>query len=358
MNYIKHLLNRVIYFFHRDRFDRELEEELLSHLEMKVAAKLEDGESPVEAHYSASRELGNQTRIREESREIWGFPRFETLTRDIAFSLRTLWKQPGFTIVALVVLGVGIGASTTVFSIVNTVLLHPLSYHDPDRLVLIQESLPKLGFSLDSVSGAELLEYQAQNRVFSQTAGFSAIKMNLTGAGEPQRVETARVGSDLFSILDVKPILGRTFRPEEDRPGGDRVVILSEHLWRNRFGADPSITGKAVNLDDHTFTVAGVMPANVQFPFTGKAFTSAVDLWIPLALTSAEQSGWADSFDFGVIARLKSGVSVETARADVKTIAARFQAEHRDVYEGNIELIADVITVAERIVTGIRRLCF
>jgi len=130
-----------------------------------------------------------------------------------------------------------------------------------------------MGLSLDWVSGGELLEYQRQNHVFSGTAGFSAIKMNMNGGGDPQRVETARVGSDLFSVLGAQPLLGRTFRPEEDRFGGDRVAILSERLWHTQFNGDRSIIGKVVNLDEQSYTIVGVMPGNVQFPFTGAAFT-------------------------------------------------------------------------------------
>jgi len=278
----------------------------------------------------------------------------ENLIQDVRFGLRMLLRSPSFTIVAVGVLAVGIAAGTAIFSIVNAVLLRPLPYAEPDRLVLVQESLPKLFLRTGAVSAAEFWDYKDGNSVFSNIACFATDNLNLTGQGEAARIQVARVSASLFPLLDVPPKIGRVFTPDEDQPGNEAVVLISERLWRTQFAADPEIPGRTIKLDEKPYTILGVMPARFQFPSTDNTFSDAVDLWQPLAMGDEEKKGRANSFDFGVIGRLKPGVSIEQAQSDIAGVAERMQLEHPDVYKGNIEISANVIGLTQEMVKPVR----
>jgi len=278
----------------------------------------------------------------------------ESLWLDVRYGFRMLVRSPSFTIVAVGVLALGIAAGTAIFSVVNAVLLRPLPYVEPDRLVLVQESLPKLYVRTGAVSAAEYWDYKDHNEVFSNIACFTTQNLNLTGQGEAARIQVARVSASLFPILGVLPRLGRTFSDEEDKPGSSAVILISERLWRARFGSDDGIAGRSVKLDEQPYTIIGVMPARFQFPATDSTFSDSVDLWAPLAMTDEDKKRRADSFDYGVIGRLKPGVSIEQAQSDIQTIAARMQQEHPDVYKGNIEIAASAIGLEQQIVTPVR----
>jgi putative ABC transport system permease protein len=279
-----------------------------------------------------------------------------TLLQDIRFGARMLIRKPGFTFVAALALAVGIGANTAIFSIVNAVLLRPLPYPDPDKLVLVHESLPKLGWSLLNVSPAEFLDYKEENEVFSEIAAFTSLNLNLTGQGEPERVQAARVSVSLFPLLGVEPAIGRAFLPGEDQAGKEMVVILSHGLWQRRFGSDPSIVGKTIRLDDRSYLALGVMPPRFQFPYAKTSFIEPAELWIPLALTDQERNNRAGSFDYGVIGRLKPGTTLPQAQANIEAVAARFQQRHPDIYQGDVRVTATVVSLKQEIVKGVRPL--
>src|SRR5262249_5521415 len=190
----------------------------------------------------------------------------ETVWQDARYGARMLVKRPGFTLIAVITLALGIGAVAAIFSVVDAVLLRPLPYKEPERIALVQQHMPKLGWYYGGVSAPELLDYMAGNETFAEMAGYGIINLNLTGDGEPQRLQVARVSPSLFPLLGVTPLLGRGFSAEEDEVGKDRVVALSEGLWRKQFSADPSIIGRVVKLDERPYTVVGVMPARLQFP--------------------------------------------------------------------------------------------
>ena len=280
----------------------------------------------------------------------------ESLWLDLKYGFRMLVRTPSFTLVAVGVLAVGIAAGTAIFSVVNAVLLKPLPYTDPDRLLLVQESLPKLYMRTNAVSAAEYWDYKEGNEVFSNIACFAIENLNLTGQGEATRIQVARVSASLFPLLGVPPRLGRTFTDDEDRPGAGNVILISERLWRSRFGSDAEIAGRSMKLDEKAYTIIGVMPARFQYPSTDSTFSDAVDLWVPLAMTDQEKKGRANSFDYGVIGRLKPGVSIEQARSDVQAIAARMQLAHPNVYKGNVEIVADVISLEQQIVKPVRKI--
>ena len=252
------------------------------------------------------------------------------LWNDGRFAMRGLLRAPGFTAITIGTLALGIGATTALFTVVNTVLLRPLPYHNPDRLVAVYETLP--GFPRFFVRPSNFVEYQQHNTVFESVAahlrGGNEI---LTGGDEPLAVSTARVSANLFTLLGVAPIQGRTFDPEEDQPGNDDVMILSHGFWQQHFGADPDVIGEQIVLSDRTFTIVGVMPSGFELPELGE-----VDVWRPWALSARERSlGPAVGHIIPYLtARLKSGASVEQARQDLGAIAARLVEEYPESQAG------------------------
>src|SRR5262249_39551985 len=196
------------------------------------------------------------------------------------------------------------------------------------------QHMPKLGWYFGGVSAPELLDYIAGNETFAEMAGYGIIDLNLTGDVESLRLQVARVSPGLFPLLGVAPLLGRGFTSEEDEVGKNRVVALSEGLWRRHFLADPNIIGRVVKLDERSYTVVGVMPARLQFPPTESGFADAVELWTPLALTDDEKQARRRDSNFNLIGRLKPGVKLEQAQANMAAIAARIERQYPDIYQG------------------------
>ena len=278
-----------------------------------------------------------------------------TLIQDLRYGTRVLLRRPGFTAVAVLTLALGIGANTAIFTVVNSVLLRPLPYKDPDRLALVRESLPKLGWNMMSASPAEFLDYREGNEVFSDIASFTDQSLNLTGQGDPLRVQAARVSASLFPLLGVQPSQGRTFLEEEDQVGNSSVIILSHGLWQSHFASDPAVINKVVRLDDKPFTVVGVMPPSFQFPYTGGTFARAPELWVPLALTDQERKIRASDFQYGVIGRLKPGISLPQAQANIEAVVAHFQQQRPDIYE-DVQVSATVVGLKQDVVKKVRLL--
>jgi putative ABC transport system permease protein len=277
----------------------------------------------------------------------------QTFWQDVSHGARMLVKNPGFTLIAALTLGLGIGAVTAIFSVVDAVLLRPLSYKEPERIALVEQSQPKLGWS-GGVSAPEMLDYIAGNETFAEMAGYGIINLNLTGEREPMRIDVARVSSSLFPLLGVAPLVGRGFTAEEDQVGKNRVVALSERLWRKHFGADPNIVGRVVKLDEASYTVVGVMPARLRFPLAGGALADPVELWTPLALTDDELRARKRDSNFNLIGRLKPGVSLERAQANMAAVAASIERQYPDLYQGNIRIKATAVGLAQRMTQNVR----
>jgi len=254
----------------------------------------------------------------------------ETLVQDIRYGCRLLMRNPGFSAIAVLTLAIGIGASTAIFSVVDTVLLRPLPYRQPDKLVVVTESLPGMSTDEIGVSAAEYQDYRDRNRSFSQVAAYESSGFNLTGVGQPSRVNAAALSASAFPLLGVSPELGRAFTPDEDRYGTGNAVVLSHALWEHQYGGDPNILGKAVKLDEKPFTVIGVMPAAFRFPFDGAPLSEMADLWVPIAFEPDRLSPENRTREFGVglIGRLKPGVSREQAQKDVESIASAFMQQY------------------------------
>ncbi len=249
----------------------------------------------------------------------------ETLWQDLRYGFRMLARNPGFTAVAVLTLALGIGANTAIFSVVNAVLLRPLPYEEPERLVMVWNELTKEGLPQLWFSEPELIDYRQRQQSFEGMAAFSGGGGNLTGRGEPLRVTAANVSANFFPLLRVDAFLGRTFTPEEDTPGNDRVIVLEHGFWQRRFGGDPAIIGETVSLSDNPYTVIGVMPSGFTFP------DGTVDLWTPLAIDTADPNGRGSHY-LRVLARLKSGVTFEQASADMHNIAKQMEQDYPDYY--------------------------
>src|SRR5262245_61202460 len=236
----------------------------------------------------------------------------DEMFQDLRYGIRMLRKNPGFTLVAALTLSLGIGANTAIFSVVNAVLLRSLPYRDPDRLMTL--SYYRARALNDFATAAEFLEWRDQAKSFEQIAACRFDTADLTGSGEPERLNAGFASADLFATLGVAPAIGRSFTPEEDTPGGAQAVILSDELWRRRFGADPQLIGRSLTLEGRSRTVIGVMPH-------GFRFLDEAELWLPLALDVNQQlSRQGNEVRLKVIARLKPGVTPEAARADLSVI--------------------------------------
>jgi len=247
--------------------------------------------------------------------------------RDIRYSIRVLLKNPAFTVTALLTLALGIGVNTAIFSVVDSVLLRPLPMNDADRVVSVWEHNLRAGVDRNEMAPANYFDLRNQNQVFEGVGAFGDLSMNLTGAGEPEQLDARIVTANVFSLLGVKPALGRTFSPEEDQPGLHRVVVLSDGLWRRRFNSDPGIVGRNITLNAESFTVVGVMPPDFFFP------VREGELWTPWAMQPEEASGRGDHY-VRTIARLKPGVTIEQANAEVERISARLSNEYPRTNEG------------------------
>src|SRR5215813_13337424 len=268
---------RLCGLFKRARRDREFAKELESHLAMHIEDNLRAGMSPEEARRVALVKLGGVTLTQELYCEQRGLPMLETLFQDLRFGARMLFKNLGFTLIAGVTLALGIGANTAIFSAVNAVLLRSLPYPEPERLVRFWESNPRRGWLDFAVSAPNFADWRKQQSVCEQFAAFEFNTLNFTGIGEPERVAALRVTANFFSVLGVAPAHGRNFLPEEDQSGRNHVAILSDGLWRRRFGADPNLIGRQIQLSGESYTVVGVLPPGFQL-------TQGTELWAPLTL--------------------------------------------------------------------------
>jgi len=318
---------------------RELEiaDELTQHLEDEYEHALSRGVSEDEAERavladlnvpdSLDRELKRVERPVPKNPVAMGTQRRSNmigdLGQDVRYGLRMLAKNPAFTAIAVLALALGIGANSAIFSVVNAILLRPLPYKNPEQLVVVWENATHLGFPKDTPSPANFLDWRQQTTVFEGMAAFTERSFNLTGVGEPERLDGRRVSSNLFDLLGVRPIIGRTFVPQEDQPG-TKVVLLNESLWKRRFGGDPSVIGRVLTLNNEAYTVVGVLPHSVRLP----AFVNWRDqVWVPIAFSAEEAAGRGNHF-LEVIARLKPGPTLQQARAEMETIAARLALQY------------------------------
>ncbi len=318
----------------RRQLDRDLAEELEFHLAMREEKLIEQGMPPREAHYAARRGFGNAVSLKETSRDLWSLPSLETILQDARFGLRMLMKNRGFTAVAVLTLALGIGANTAIFSVMNAVLLRPLPYKAPDRLVEISEKNPKQGINSFAVAPANFLDWQQRSHVFEEMAILDSYSDNLNLAGEdhPEKLKGRRVSASFFPVLGVQPILGRTFLPEEDRPG-QRVVVLTYPVWERRFGFDPGVLGHQIILNGESYTVIGVMPRGFQTLSGSYSEEEREHVWLPNPFEDQPPTE-REARLMDVIARLKPGISLVQAQAEMDTIARRLEQAYPKTNDG------------------------
>ena len=321
-----HALTRVAValrgWFRPSVLDAEVSEELRFHLERQIETNIEAGMRPDEAQRAAHLAIGSIDAIREESRSGRPGALMRQIGRDLAFGIRLLRRAPGFAGISVLVVALGIGTTTAIFSVVYGVMLRPLPYAEPDRLVALWSRLPN-SVQRARVNPADHRDLRSSNSVFEDIALANAPQnFNLISLGEPERLVAARLSSNLLSVLRVSPELGRAFTSDEERSGNDRVVLLSDGLWRRRFGADPSIVGRTINLSGNPYEVVGVMRPDFQFP------EREHQIWIPLTINPRVLARQIANYDHLGVARLKRGVGIEQAQRELDELAARLEADY------------------------------
>ena len=262
----------------------------------------------------------------------------QTLWQDLRYGARMLLKNPGFALIAVITLALGIGANTAIFSVVNGVLLRPLPYEEPDRLMLLTEYGANFGEM--SISYPNFTDWRAQNRVFEKIGVYNRENYNLTGSGEVERLRAAQMSADLFDALRVRAALGRVYTNDEDKPGASPVVVLSHGLWQRRFGGDPNIVGRTLTLNDRGYTVIGVMPRGFLFP-------TRVEMWVPVG-TLSDQETWKHRGNHPglyAVARLKPGVTFEQARENMKNVTAALEKQYPGDNQGNSATITPLLEI-------------
>ncbi len=302
----------------------DIEEEFHSTLDAYQEDLIRRGLPEEEARRKARVDLGQPAAQNETYRRAIGLRIFDELGGDIRYGLRDLRRNPGFAIVAIATLALGIGATAAIFSFVNAVLLKPLPYTHPEQIVSVGEKLPD-GFS-NPISTLNFLDWERQNRCFEYLAALAFDKVTLTGSDRPQEVRVHRVSASYFKVLGVSAAMGRTFVVSENEPGSDLEAVLSNRLWRSRFGGDPHIIGRKITLDGKNYTIIGVLPANSEFDRSWAA------MWLPLSFAPANMT--RNFHWLYAIARLKPGVTLKQAREQMDAIGARISAQYPDSNKG------------------------
>jgi predicted permease len=326
MTWLTVLIARIRAFFRVADEDREFTQELDAHLAIAVEDHVRRGLTPDQARRAAHLELGGLTQLREAHRDVRGLPLLDTILQDLRDARRTLRRDPGFTAFALLIIGLGIGASATVFSVINALLLRPLPFRDAARLVWISNGGPD-GRAWAMTEPPHYLDLQAQNRSFAELAAYNSDyqsgNVKLTGDGDPERLTAVEVSGNFFPFLGVQPIAGRLFTTEECQPNGPRVVLLSHAFWARHFAADPTVVGRMLTLNERPFTIVGILPATFDF---GAVFNpgNRIDLFVPYPITPQTRGGNT----VAIVGRLAPGASLDAARADFTALSRQLRQSH------------------------------
>jgi predicted permease len=345
MESIRGLGRRLLMLVRRKQFESDLEEEMRLHRELREQQHVEAGMTPEEAHYAALRRFGNVVLTRERSREMWGWSWLENTMQDVRYGLRQLRRSPGFTVVAVLTLTLGIGATVTISTVMDSLLLRPLPYPNSPRVVRIWNTFAPRGMMEIPTSEPEFLEYR-QGQSFAHLAGFSVGALTLTGSGDPLRVAASWGTSDFFAVMGTEPLLGRVFSDDEQQAGHTQVAILSYRLWRTRFDSNPNIVGRSILLNGQSCVVVGVMPRNFNFP------SNEVDIWQPLPIASASSN--LGNHYLNLLADLKQGVTPGQARSEMATSLAQIQRKYPAYYGGAVGMGVSLVPLREQMVGNLR----
>jgi putative ABC transport system permease protein len=310
---------RILYLFHRNRFNSEMEEEMRFHLERRAEENRNRGMAAEEAGFAAHRRFGNATLLRERSREAWGWSAVDHLLQDLRFALRSLRRNPLFATVIVLTLAFGIGVNTAIFSAVHALLLNPYPFPQSERIVSVEAR--HVSGTNSNTGYRDFLDWQQQSTAFDAMAitPWSG-EYTLTGQGEAQRINGGATTADFLHVLGIQPALGRFFNTQDDTPNAPPVAVLSYEAWRERFGKDPAVLGRGMTLDGRTYTVIGVLPRGFAFPGI-----ESCEFFTSLQESPANSR---KQHQYGVVARLKPGVSVTQAQSEMSTIARRLEQEY------------------------------
>jgi len=350
MRFLDQLVLRIRILFTRRRAASRLDDELAFHLEQQIRENRAAGMSPEQARIAALRLVGNPVALRDQTRATWSWSAIESLLRDLRYSARTLRRTPGFTVVAILVMALGIGANVALFTVVRGVLLRPLPFQDPNRLMELYECAPGTTDDYNIVAGGVYAEWRDHNNTLSDLALVYGAQFALSASGGqmPETLSGATISWNLFRTLGVHPAFGRDFTAGDDTPSANSTAILSWNLWKRRFGADPAIVNRTVYIDGKPYTIIGVMPDWFAFPDSEtQIWTPVVRYWPPRFLTEI------DDHMFDVVGRLKPGASPGQARADLAMISLRLHNAHRD--DPFVEGSANIRPLLDHMVGDLRR---
>jgi putative ABC transport system permease protein len=328
-----------------NKSDADLERELRTDLELEEEEQRKSGVPPEEASYAARRAFGNKLLIKEQTREAWGWVPFERVSQDVRFAIRQLAKNAGFTAACLITLALGIGATVTIFTVMDSLLLRPLPYPNSPRVVGIWNTFAPRGMMEIPLSEPEFVEYR-RSQSFDHLAGFSVGALSLTGSGDPLRVAASWGTSDFFAVMGTQPLLGRVFSDDEQQLGHTQVAVLSYRLWQSRFGSNPNIVGESILLNGQSCVVVGVMPRNFNFP------SNDVDIWQPLPIESASSN--LGNHYLNLIADLKPRATLGQARSEMATILAQIQRKYPAYYGGAVGMGVGLVPLREQMVGNLR----
>jgi predicted permease len=321
MRWLRSISNRLRNLLHKDAVERETDQELRFHLDRQIALHGAAGMSPEEARRAALLEFGGIEQFKEECREARGVNRIESFLADLRYGFRSLRKSPGFAIVSVLTLALGIGANTAIFSMVNALLLHPYNFQNLDSLVRVWEDRGiDEGYDARYIAPADAHDLGSSNGIFEGLTTYSFQSFGLGMEGDVQPILGCRVSANFFDVLAVAPAVGRLFSMAEEQPGADQVAILSYGSWQRRFGSDPQLLGRAILLNGRVYTIVGIMPRDFDYPVP-------VELWVPLALTPAERAD-RTQLSLSALARLKAGVSVFQANSVLAGFSHRLEREY------------------------------
>jgi len=347
MSLLRNLADGLRSLLGKERAGQELDEELHGFLEMAAEEKMNQGLSRQDALRAVRLERGSLEVTKEVVRTAGWESFLETCWRDMRFAARRLWKNPGFTVVAVLTLALGIGAHSAIFSVVNSVLLQPLPYKDPGKLVFVWSTMISQGVPISGLAAPDFREFRDRNRVFSGMAAYTYAGFNLELPGEePSRLQGAAISANLFSVLGVNPILGRMFLPEEEQWGRHRSVLLGYAFWQTKFGGNRDIVGRNLRLNSQEYTVAGVLPKGMPF-FDD---LPRVDLWVPLSYAPNDEMNTRGNHYLNVIARLKPATNLKATATELSGIASQLEQQ----FPENKGIGAKVVPVREQLVGDVR----
>jgi putative ABC transport system permease protein len=347
---LRRLSTRLSSLFRWARYERELDTELAFHLDMLTEQHVRAGLSPTDARQAAMRTFGVVDRVKDDVRDTWLSRVAETIGQDVRYGLRSLRRSPGFALVVIATMALGVGANTAIFSVVNGVLLKPLPYRNGDALVVLHQQQPLAGVENMGFSYQEILDYRAARSV-DGVVEFHEMWFILLGLAEPQRVGTGVVSANFFDVLGVKPLYGRTFVAADDAPGAPAVLMLSYKYWQRAFGGDPSVVGRIFRMNDRPHQVVGILPAVPQYP-------SEVDVYMPTSAcpfrSDPETVASRRARMMSAFARVRDGVKLSKARADLDLMAAQMQNEHPADYPKSRGFRISAVPLREELTTSFK----